>query len=350
MNNAEKIGELLFRHTRQKTSSKEEEELYNWRQLSHRNEEIFQNAVNPEKLRIKMKRIDEGRKLVFSKLQNQFPEILLQKPQLKHPLSYQIMRLAAILLLVLGSFLYKLNKNFGFNERDFIQPGSYTANIISSDGVITALDDLHRGWLAGWANIKLEEDRNGNLIYIVPTDSTSTKEKTVCLYTPRGGVFSLRLPDNTMIWLNAESSITYPANTYNDSIKIFIKGEAYFEIAPQSKPYIISFANKKLIKSTGSHFDLMAYPGEATIITDVIGSIDIVSWKNGFTTFHNVPIQTIMQSVGRWYNAKVIYQGKLTNKRYIINMPRNAKFYDLLLKLEMQGARFKIEGRTIIVL
>ncbi|HEY1870616.1 MAG TPA: DUF4974 domain-containing protein, partial [Chitinophagaceae bacterium] len=104
------------------------------------------------------------------------------------------------------------------------------------------------------------------------------------------------------------------------------------------------------IKTAGSHFDLMAYPGEGTTITDVIDINNISSWKNGFTTFHNANIQTIMQSVGRWYNVKVVYQGNLTDKRYNINMPRNAKFYDLLRRLEMQGARFKIEGRTIIVL
>ena len=56
--------------------------------------------------------------------------------------------------------------------------------------------------------------------------------------TPRGGQYRLLLPDGSRVWLNAASSIRFPAAFTGKTRTVEITGEAYFEIAPDhQKPF-----------------------------------------------------------------------------------------------------------------
>ncbi len=61
--------------------------------------------------------------------------------------------------------------------------------------------------------------------------------------TPRGGQYQLTLSDGTKVWLNAESSITYPTAFIARERNVFITGEVYFEVARNaSKPFKVHVA------------------------------------------------------------------------------------------------------------
>lgn len=61
------------------------------------------------------------------------------------------------------------------------------------------------------------------------------------LSTPRGMDFKVILSDGTEVWLNAESTIEFPAAFSGKERKVNLKGEAYFKVARNEKvPFIVT--------------------------------------------------------------------------------------------------------------
>ena len=73
------------------------------------------------------------------------------------------------------------------------------------------------------------------------TDSLIEKKAEIhTLVIPRGGEYSITLPDKTHIWLNADSRISYPVYFSGNTREVTICGEAYFKVAKQEgKPFIV---------------------------------------------------------------------------------------------------------------
>lgn len=84
------------------------------------------------------------------------------------------------------------------------------------------------------------------------------------------------LSDGTQVWLNSNSSITYPSQFSNEKRLVTLKGEAYFDVTHDtSHPFIIQTPNIR-IKVLGTSFNVQAYPGEKkTEAVLVKGSIAI---------------------------------------------------------------------------
>lgn len=86
--------------------------------------------------------------------------------------------------------------------------------------------------------------------------------------TPLGSKSRLVLPDQTVVWLNAGSSL----KCMNDVAagggtprEVWLEGEAYFEVAPDSlRPFIVR-SEKLRVRVTGTHFDVRAYPDEEMV-------------------------------------------------------------------------------------
>src|SRR5690606_35711575 len=103
-----------------------------------------------------------------------------------------------------------------------IQPAREGAVLTLADGTIIVLDSLSDGQIktADHASVNLVD---GQLSYA----GTNTKEGSIekfsqgliqwhTLTTPRGRQFKLQLPDGSMVWLNAASSIKYPVKFSSD--------------------------------------------------------------------------------------------------------------------------------------
>ena len=76
---------------------------------------------------------------------------------------------------------------------------------------------------------------------------TSSAEKNV----------NVSLPDGSIIWLNRNSSLIYPAKFRGNTRKVTLTGEAYFEIARnEAKPFIIN-AGKADVKVLGTTFNVI---------------------------------------------------------------------------------------------
>lgn len=206
--------------------------------------------------------------------------------------------------------------------------------------------------------------------------------------TQVGNICKILLPDSTKVWLNASSKIrfAYNFNSKSSSREVTLEGEGYFEVKRDPKhPFIVHTLHQN-VEDLGTHFDINAYhPDEGIVTTLLEGKVKIsdaknttpdiyllpgqqytlnknskhpiavdtsfsVAWKNGLFSFKNTPIQNVLEELGRWYDAKISYQGKIPDKKITGDIYRNTKASQVLELLRYEGVNCKISDRQIVVL
>jgi len=267
--------------------------------------------------------------------------------------------------------------------KDDVSPGGDKATLTLADGSTIILDDAQNGTLAQQGAAKIIK-LDGKLSY----DQTKKNVKEVVyntISTPKGGQYQLELPDGSLVWLNASSSIHFPTSFVENERRVNVTGEAYFEVAKNlSKPFIVGVNNSE-VQVLGTHFNINSYndeddmkttllegsvkfvsgantnilkPGQQSQLAKngdikVVSDVDVdkvVAWKNGLFDFENAGIETVMRQLSRWYDVEVEYNGK-PDDIFIAEMRRNIKLSDALKALELTGkVRFDIQGKKIIVM
>ncbi len=267
-----------------------------------------------------------------------------------------------------------------------VLPGGDKAVLTLADGSTIVLSEAQNGTLAQQGHSKLIKLNNGRLAY--STGTSGTNEKKILyntISTPRGGQYQVELPDGSQVWLNAASSIRFPAEFSGMERRVEITGEAYFEVMKSSsKPFVVK-VNESEVQVMGTHFNIMAYPDEASVettllegsvkfvkekvvnvlkpgqqsqlskdgrlrILDVVNTEDVMAWKNGLFNFKGEDIGLILRQLSRWYDVEIVYE-KVINDHFYAEIPRNTKLSDILRALELTGkVHFRIDGKKIIVL
>jgi ferric-dicitrate binding protein FerR (iron transport regulator) len=194
----------------------------------------------------------------------------------------------------------------------------------------------------------------------------------------------VELSDGSLVWLNAVSSLRYPADFTGNERVVELTGEGYFEVAKNpSKPFHVKVSGGD-VQVLGTHFNVNAYSDESHVratlvegavkvtvkddtkalrpgqqaqwdaddkikVLDDINTSDEVSWKSGLFSFHRQDIQGIMRQVERWYDVGVQYNGHVKN-HLTATIERNVPVSKLLRLLEGTGdVHFSIQDKTIIV-
>lgn len=267
--------------------------------------------------------------------------------------------------------------------KDDVAPGGNKATLTLADGSMIVLDDAKNGTLTQQGASKVIK-LDGKILY----DLASEKTKKVVyntIATPKGGQYQLELPDGSLVWLNASSSIHFPTSFTENKRRVEITGEAYFEVAKDAgKPFIVAVNNSE-VQVLGTHFNVNAYndeeevrttllegsvkfidgnntsllqPGQQSQLTKngivkVVSNVDVdevMAWKNGLFSFENAGIETIMRQFSRWYDVEIEYKGK-TDDIFVAEMSRNIKLSDALKALELTGrVKFEIDGKKIVVM
>src|SRR5690606_21391749 len=101
------------------------------------------------------------------------------------------------------------------------------------------------------------------------------------LNIPHGKQFDLVLSDGTQVKLNSGSSIKYPVQFLpGNNRKVFLMGEAYFEVAKDTEhPFIVNVDDME-VQVLGTQFNLSYYPEDGEITTVLVeGSVEL--YKDG---------------------------------------------------------------------
>ncbi len=263
-----------------------------------------------------------------------------------------------------------------------IAPGKEGAILTLDDGSQLVLDSLQNGKIASQHGANLILD-NGQLTY-----SPSAKATGEIVYntitTPRGRQFRVTLPDGSIVWLNAASSVRYPVNFPHHERRIAITGEVYFEVARDAaSPFLVNINNKADIEVLGTSFNINAYENEEHITATLLtGSVRIrkegqerilkpgqqaslqkniqvtenadlekvIAWKDGFFDFSGVDLEHAMRQIARWYEVEVVFEGKMPNIRFYGRISRDISLAGLIRGLSSTtDANMRIsEGKLII--
>lgn len=298
---------------------------------------------------------------------------------------------AAIVLLVSGIFIFQAKQpqnNIAANKSVIkpIKPGRNTAILTLANGSNITLDDAKNGVLAKSGKTSVKKLANGLIAYSNDGSAQPAGEPAINVVTvPRGGKYSIQLPDGTMVWLNSSSSLSYPVAFTGANRSVTLTGEAYFEVTKNKHLPFIVHANGADVKVLGTHFNVTAYEDEkdikATLLegsvslsnnkssallgpgqqgiagpdqqitTKTVNVNQVIAWKTGYFIFRDDDIQSIMRKISRWYDVEVEYQGNVTRKTFGGIYSMNKDINELLKGLELTGLiHFKIEERRIIVM
>ncbi|RPD39856.1 FecR family protein [Chitinophaga barathri] len=286
---------------------------------------------------------------------------------------------AAAVLLIAGSvylWQHTAPEKTPVASRDIV-PGSNKAMLTLSDGRTVPLNDTaEQAITAGIHQRKGQLEYNG--------DETANGIQYNVLTTPRGGRFSVTLPDGSIAWLNAASSLKYPTR-FSGTRKVELTGQGYFEIAPGTTPFVVT-ANGAEVQVLGTHFDVMAYadepalnitllegavavknsshkkqlrPGQQAVLSPVTGGMEVqeadvektMAWKNGLFELENTDLPALMRQLSRWYDVEIVDEsGGKNTKHFGGRVGRDMQLADVLKILEQYDVHCRIEGRTITIL
>lgn len=95
----------------------------------------------------------------------------------------------------------------------------------------------------------------------------TTPTEWVTLRTSPGMVATVRLPDNSTVWLNSSTTIKYPQNFENERI-VELDGEAFFDVTKNSKNrFKVNTLHHASIEVFGTRFNVDAYRNNRAIRT-----------------------------------------------------------------------------------
>ncbi|KIA96949.1 hypothetical protein OC25_00650 [Pedobacter kyungheensis] len=309
----------------------------------------------------------------------------------KQVLLFKRIALAASILLCLSVGLYLAMRNnepqqFTVSAKNDIKPGRNKALLTLADGSVIDLDNAKPGEIAAQNGIIVRKTANGKLEYIVKDVANANQAiSTNLISTPRGGQYEVTLPDGTKVWLNAASSLKYPSSFAKNERKVELQGEAYFEVAKdKNRPFRVA-TNQQTVEVLGTHFNINAYNDEAQVKTTLLeGAVNVSSgtnslklkpgqqallnqadaklrlnpnvdvdkemaWKNDLFAFDNDDLKTIMRQISRWYDLDVVYQGKITDEKYVGEIPRNSNLSEVFKILELNHVHIDAKGKVLTV-
>lgn len=176
----------------------------------------------------------------------------------------------------------------------------------------------------------------------------NVRDTDITLSTDYGCTSKASLPDGTVVWLNANSSLEYSRAMTGDNRDVNLRGEAYFDVqADTDHPFIVHTPYIS-VTATGTEFNVNAYdsdasvtlaegkvnvadkdkqvsllPGEHFAITDgrptVSKGVDLdryCAWRNGVLIFEDEPIHAICRRLEQIYNVDFEIDPALTGRTF----------------------------------
>ena len=225
--------------------------------------------------------------------------------------------------------------------------------------------------------------------YLIDNNSTLSLPEPVAMMevtNPSGQRSVHALPDGSKVWLNAESSLTYP-ETFSDTLRqLQLLGEAFFEVARDPKrPFIVEAAGTHT-QALGTAFNVHAYPEEDTmriallegkvkvqsedqVQTAILSPGEVLStprdhsefykkpfdyvrtfgWKEGILIFDGTDFQSFRTTIERWYGVQVTYQGTPPHDWHIRAKYQNEDLRHVLRDICFnKNISFELNGKNVL--
>lgn len=221
-------------------------------------------------------------------------------------------------------------------------------------------------------------------------DDHTVSHRIIIKSNPRGEKSLITLPDGSKVKLNSESHLEYFSD-FGHERAVKLVGEAFFEIVKDTlRPFFVNTGDLR-IRVLGTSFNVEAFPFEKSInVALVSGKIliekkeglqmkpmeylepddmliydhqtaeyevtdfdkePVIGWKDGVLHFDQADLNTVMETLERWYGVEIIVSptadltGEINDVRYD-NAP-----LDVVLDAMgfMNGFQYKREGKKVYI-
>lgn len=214
--------------------------------------------------------------------------------------------------------------------------------------------------------------------------------------TQTGQIKQVTLPDSTHVWLNAASSILYAKGFNQASRKVFLNGEAFFEVAKdKDKPFVIQTQNMTT-QVLGTSFNISGYASDDDFHVAVLtGRVEVsrvsvnsgkswspetvleanqlvtftkkdgkfdkksipdatvyADWRSGKLAFHHTEMQTVVRKLQHIYSLQITIRDRaITGSRisghFKVQQPAAEVIRSICLSI---GATYQIKGSRVTIM
>ncbi|MBP2830678.1 DUF4974 domain-containing protein [Aquimarina sp. U1-2] len=203
---------------------------------------------------------------------------------------------------------------------------------------------------------------------------------------PNGRQSKIRLPDGSIVWLNAGSALSYPSVFTDTERVVSLDGQAFFEVvedtvrpfrvnslgltttalgtsfdvnaySDQNKEVKISLVSGKIsIENKSLKTENITYPGEQLIysIKDQKSSIrsfdlkEVIAWKEQILYFKNASLSEVIQKLERWYGVEIQLKNRPSKNWNLTGEFKKQKLKRVLDRLSfIEDFNYKIKGKII---
>lgn len=384
-NDPEDISQLIFKRLQRNISEEEQEKLECWMQERQGRRRLVEElsdesavrghlelylSFHPEKAWKKVDGSCVGRRIGFRSL---------------------FLRVAVIVLLFATAGIYYFRRVeqeaevqvFSLND---VHPGSNQAILVLEDGQEVGLEsDMESSRVIAGEYWKVEKE--GQLSYEQKLQQKKWKNAWHTLRVPRGGEYTLKLEDGTMVWMNSESELKYPVHFAGNERRVILSGQAFFKVTPDcSKAFIVETSSME-VRVFGTSFDVMAYQDEKSFATTLVeGSVKVsgkngtegemmlqpgkqvlcvngklqvkevdtdlyTAWMCGRFTFASEPLDMVLRKLERWYDIRFQLENEhIRQRKFTGSVSRYSDITKILEMLELTtNIHFSIRGDQIVV-
>ena len=382
-----RISEIISKSLGENLNEDEVRELEVWLAEDEHNRELLKEWKSVVKTEEK---IEAYKRLKYSEAWENFRKVRQEKLVLRRRKNRSVwLKYAAVFVISLGVAVVLL-RNQGEDKvvqvaETTVSAGRSQAVLVLSSGERQTLNEEGKRIEDGGMTIKTE---SGTINYSGQVQSEVKGENVFhTLEVPRGGEYFMVLADGTKVWLNADTRLKYPVAFGGGVRKVFLEGEAYFEVAKDVRRMFVVETAHARVKVLGTSFDVCAYEEDGKVFTTLEeGSVEMekadytealrmipgeqvcliedgrmekyevetelfTSWRSGRLVFKNMSLEELMRNISRWYDVEVKF--KKEHLKRIVFTGDVKKYEDLDEVLEFveltSEARFMIEGDIITI-
>lgn len=266
----------------------------------------------------------------------------------------KVMRYAAIItfLLAIGaisSYLFFKQNNVQFTEIEIPSTNPNEAKLILSGGEEFLLKEKQTELQFDSTGKKIKIDRDSLINY----QSDATKNKMAQVIIPYGMRSEIILSDGTKVWLNAGSRLIFPQKFTGKDRHVFLKGEAFFDVAEnKNAPFIVTTDNINVTvlgtefnmkdNNSDSELEVVLVEGEISLKENSVlnfldkeiklvpnqkavynkienkmqveSGVDVAyytSWKDGLLEFRKESILNVFKQLSRYYDVRFVTESNV---------------------------------------
>ncbi len=249
------------------------------------------------------------------------------------------LRIAAVLVIALfvGSYFFNSNENINYEDKIVLELSNGTKKIINTSNSSKIVNA--EGEIVG-------EQIDSKIIFL-DSDINAGEIQYNTLSVPFGKRFQVEFSDGSVAYLNSGTNIKFPVQFKEGKPrKVFLDGEAYFDITKDKKHSFIVSTNSLNTKVYGTKFNVSSYKSDAkneiVLVEGKVGVYknrstsnnssmtylkpnqmaflnseaskikisnvnpkDYTSWIKGELVFNDLPFSDILRKLERHYNVTI---------------------------------------------